>query len=55
MFSEVAHMDKAILGKKLGMTQMFTETGEMIPVTAYYRLARVQVRPLSARYSSEWL
>ncbi|MGI6359006.1 MAG: 50S ribosomal protein L3 [Bacillota bacterium] len=27
-------MDKAILGKKLGMTQMFTETGEMIPVTA---------------------
>lgn len=26
-------MDKAILGKKLGMTQMFTETGEMIPVT----------------------
>lgn len=26
-------MDKAIIGKKLGMTQMFTETGEMIPVT----------------------
>lgn len=26
-------MDKAILGKKLGMTQMFTESGEMIPVT----------------------
>ncbi|HHW99233.1 MAG TPA: 50S ribosomal protein L3 [Firmicutes bacterium] len=27
-------MDKAIIGKKLGMTQMFTETGELIPVTA---------------------
>ncbi|NLW17361.1 MAG: 50S ribosomal protein L3 [Firmicutes bacterium] len=27
-------MEKAIIGKKLGMTQVFTETGEMIPVTA---------------------
>ncbi len=27
-------MDKAIIGRKLGMTQMFTETGELIPVTA---------------------
>ncbi len=27
-------MDKAIIGKKLGMTQMFLENGEMIPVTA---------------------
>lgn len=27
-------MEKAIVGRKLGMTQMFTETGEMIPVTA---------------------
>ncbi|MGI6345349.1 MAG: 50S ribosomal protein L3 [Bacillota bacterium] len=27
-------MDKAIIGKKLGMTQMFTEAGELIPVTA---------------------
>lgn len=27
-------MDKAIIGKKLGITQMFTETGELIPVTA---------------------
>ncbi len=27
-------MEKAIIGKKLGMTQMFTEAGELIPVTA---------------------
>lgn len=27
-------MDKAIIGKKLGMTQIFTEAGELIPVTA---------------------
>ncbi|NLY54637.1 MAG: 50S ribosomal protein L3 [Firmicutes bacterium] len=27
-------MEKVIIGKKLGMTQMFTETGELIPVTA---------------------
>lgn len=27
-------MDKAIIGKKLGMTQMFIENGELIPVTA---------------------
>ncbi len=26
-------MQKAILGKKLGMTQIFTETGQVIPVT----------------------
>ena len=26
-------MKKAILGKKLGMTQIFDETGIMIPVT----------------------
>ena len=24
---------KAILGKKIGMTQIFTETGEAVPVT----------------------
>ena len=24
---------KAILGKKIGMTQIFAETGEVIPVT----------------------
>ena len=27
-------MPKAILGKKLGMTQIFSEKGEIIPVTA---------------------
>ncbi len=27
-------MDKAIIGRKLGMTQLFTATGELIPVTA---------------------
>ena len=26
-------MTKGILGKKVGMTQIFTETGELIPVT----------------------
>src|SRR5690554_5146830 len=26
-------MDKAILGKKIGMTQIFTEEGQLIPVT----------------------
>ena len=26
-------MQKAILGKKLGMTQLFTENGAVIPVT----------------------
>ena len=26
-------MEKAILGRKLGMTQIFDETGLMIPVT----------------------
>ena len=27
-------MTKGILGKKVGMTQIFTEAGELIPVTA---------------------
>ena len=27
-------MTKGILGKKVGMTQYFTEAGELIPVTA---------------------
>ena len=26
-------MTKGILGKKVGMTQIFTESGELIPVT----------------------
>ena len=26
-------MEKAILGKKIGMTQLFSETGKFIPVT----------------------
>ena len=26
-------MTKGILGKKVGMTQFFTETGELVPVT----------------------
>ena len=26
-------MDKAIIGRKLGMTQIFDETGLMVPVT----------------------
>ena len=26
-------MKKAIIGKKLGMTQVFTATGEVVPVT----------------------
>jgi large subunit ribosomal protein L3 len=26
-------MEKAILGKKLGMTQLFSETGKFVPVT----------------------
>ena len=27
-------MTKGILGKKVGMTQIFTESGELIPVSA---------------------
>lgn len=27
---------KGILGRKLGMTQVFTESGKLIPVTAIY-------------------
>ena len=26
-------MEKAILGKKIGMTQLFTEAGKFVPVT----------------------
>ena len=26
-------MEKAILGKKVGMTQLFSETGKFVPVT----------------------
>jgi len=33
MFQEVAYMKKAIIGKKLGMTQIFTEDGRVVPVT----------------------
>ena len=34
-------MTKGILGKKVGMTQIFTETGELIPVTVIEAAANV--------------
>lgn len=34
-------MSKGILGKKVGMTQIFTETGELIPVTVVEAAANV--------------
>ncbi|KYP22663.1 50S ribosomal protein L3 [Streptococcus parauberis] len=34
-------MTKGILGKKVGMTQIFTETGEFIPVTVIEAAANV--------------
>ena len=33
---------KAILGKKIGMTQIFAETGEVIPVTAGFEISTGQ-------------
>ena len=37
----------AILGKKLGMTRIFTDDGEAVPVTVITRLA-VDVAPWSS-------
>ena len=34
-------MTKGILGKKVGMTQIFTESGELIPVTVVEATANV--------------
>ena len=33
MFRRCNHMKKAIIGKKVGMTQIFDENGRVIPVT----------------------
>jgi large subunit ribosomal protein L3 len=33
IFREVRRMKKAILGRKLGMTQIFDENGKVVPVT----------------------
>ena len=42
-------MTKGILGKKVGMTQIFTEAGEFIPVTVIEATPNVvlQVKTLS--------
>ena len=37
-------MSKAILGKKLGMTQIFTEEGAVVPVTVVEATPNVVVR-----------
>ena len=37
-------MSKAILGKKLGMTQVFTEAGQLVPVTVVEATPSVVVR-----------
>ena len=37
-------MSKAILGKKLGMTQVFTEEGAVVPVTVVEASPNVVVR-----------
>ncbi|MDK6850095.1 50S ribosomal protein L3, partial [Klebsiella quasipneumoniae] len=41
-------MTKGILGKKVGMTQFFTESGELVPVTVIEAQANVvlQVKTL---------
>ena len=37
-------MSKAILGKKLGMTQVFTAEGQLVPVTVVETTPSVVVR-----------
>lgn len=41
-------MTKGILGKKVGMTQIFTESGELIPVTV------IEVTPNIVLQVKQW-
>ena len=41
-------MKKAIIGKKVGMTQIFDETGKVIPVTV------IEAGPPSSRPAPAW-
>ena len=53
-------MSKAILGKKLGMTQVFTAEGQLVPVTVVETTPSVVVRVKTVgnrrlRSSTNWL
>ena len=39
-------MQKAIIGKKVGMTQIFDESGKVIPVTVIEACRRLGCRPV---------